>query len=196
VTFGSLNNLAKISDEVLAVWCRLLAAVPDARIALRTGAGRSAEDRIRDCLTRDSIAEDRLVLIGPTATRFDYMKFYHAIDVALDPFPYSGVTTTCDALWMGVPVVSLSGRIGAARQGVRFLRTVGLDELVAETADDYVRFAAGLAGDLPRLSALRASLRERMSRSPLLDSKRLTRNLESAYRAMAEKSLTIRERTT
>jgi predicted O-linked N-acetylglucosamine transferase (SPINDLY family) len=193
VTFACLNNLAKVSDEVLAVWSRVLASVPGSRLLLRTGAGRSAEERICDILARHGISPDRLGLAGRTATRFDYLELYHAVDIALDPFPYNGVTTTCDALWMGVPVISLAGRMSVSRQGVRFLRNVGLDELLAETSEDYVRIASELAGDLSRLAALRAALRERMSRSPLMDAHRLTRDLEAAYRAMWEQWLAARD---
>jgi predicted O-linked N-acetylglucosamine transferase (SPINDLY family) len=181
VTFGCLNSPAKVSDEVLAAWSRVLAAVPGSRLVIRAGVGRSAEERARDLLTERGIAPDRLDFAGPTATRFAYLTLYHAVDIALDPFPYNGVTTTCDALWMGVPVISLAGRMSVSRQGVRFLRSVGLDELLAETPDDYVRIAAELARDLARVSELRAGLRERMSCSPLMDAHRLTRDLEAAY---------------
>ncbi len=115
------------------------------------------------------------------------------MDIALDPFPYNGVTTTCDALWMGVPVISQAGRMSVSRQGVRFLRTVGLDELLAETLEDYVRIATALAGDLARLADLRSGLRERMSRSPLMDAQRLTRDLEAAYVGIWENWLAARE---
>ena len=114
VTFACLNNPAKVSDEVLAVWSRVLAAVPGSRLLLRTGAGRSAEERIRDLLTDCGIAPERLGFAGPTATRFAYLELYHGVDIALDPFPYNGVITTCDALWMGVPVVSQAGRMNVS----------------------------------------------------------------------------------
>ena len=114
------------------------------------------------------------------------ISLYHTVDIGLDPFPYNGVTTTCDALWMGVPVISMAGQISVARQGVRFLRSVGLDELLAQTLEDYVKIASDLARDHARLAALRSALRERMSRSPLVDAQRLTRDLETAYRAMWE----------
>jgi predicted O-linked N-acetylglucosamine transferase (SPINDLY family) len=189
VTFGCLNNPAKVSEEVLAVWSQVLAAVPGSRLLLRNWTGRSAEERTRNLLAGHGIAPDRLVFAGRTATRFDYLALYHALDIALDPFPYNGVTTTCDALWMGVPVISLAGGMSAARQGVRFLRSVGLDELLAESLDDYVRIARDLAGDLARLADLRSGLRARMSGSPLLDAPRLTRDLEAAYRALWEQWL-------
>jgi protein O-GlcNAc transferase len=193
VTFGCLNNPAKVSDEVLAVWSRVLAAVPGSRLLLRTGAGRSAEERIRDLLTACGIAPERLCFADQTATRCAYLELYHAVDIALDPFPYNGVTTTCDALWMGVPVISQAGRMNVSRQGVRFLRTVGLDELLAETLEDYVRIASELAGDLARLADLRSGLRERMSRSPLMDAQRLARDLEAAYVGIWQNRLAARE---
>jgi protein O-GlcNAc transferase len=184
ILLGCLNNLAKVSDEVLSVWSRILVAVPGSQLLLRDEAGSSALERIRGIVSRHGIAPDRLCFVGRVATRSDYLKLYHEVDIALDPFPYNGVTTTCDALWMGVPVISLAGRMCVSRQGVRFLRNVGLDELLAETPDDYVCIAADLADDAPRLATLHFGLRERMRRSPLMNSQRLTRDLEAAYRCM------------
>ena len=109
---------------------------------------------------------------------------YHQADLSLDPFPYAGQTTTCDALWMGVPTVTLAGRTHVARAGLAIMEAVGLGEFVAGSADEYVAIAAEWAGDLPRLSELRSSLRRRMDRSPLCDPARLTRGIESAYREM------------
>ena len=184
VTFGCLNNPAKVSDDVLAVWSRVLASVPGSRLLLRTVVGHDAEKRIREVLTHHGISPERLLAASPAATRFDYLGLYHIVDIGLDPFPYNGVTTTCDAMWLGVPVISLAGQMSVARQGVRFLRSVGLDELLAETPEDYITIASDLARDRARLAALRFTLRERMSRSPLVDARRLTRDLEAAYRAM------------
>jgi protein O-GlcNAc transferase len=189
VTFGCLNNLAKVSEEVLCLWVRILAAVPGSRLLLRSGAGRQAENRVHDILARHAVAPDRVMFHGNTPSRFDYLKLYQAVDLCLDPFPYHGVTTTCDALWMGVPVISLAGQTSVSRQGVRFLTSVGLQELIAETPDVYVRIASDLAGDLPRLTALRCGLRERMRRSPLMDALQLTHHLEEAYRAMWDQRL-------
>ena len=193
VTFGCLNNPAKVSDKVLAVWSRVLVAVPGSRLLIRAGNGRSAEERTRGLLTACGIAAERLEFAGPMPTRFAYLELYHAVDIALDPFPYNGVTTTCDAMWMGVPVIGLAGRMSVSRQGVRFLRAVGLGELLADTLDDYVRIAATLAGDLSRLADLRTGLRERMNRSPLLDAGRLTRDLETAYLGIWKNWLAARD---
>ena len=117
--------------------------------------------------------------------RPEYLRHYtEQIDVGLDPFPYGGHTTTCDALYMGVPVVTLPGELPVSRVALSLLTTLGLGELAARDEDDYVRIAAELAGDLPRLAVLRASLRERMAASPLMDAPRFARNVETAYRSM------------
>jgi predicted O-linked N-acetylglucosamine transferase (SPINDLY family) len=196
VTFGCLNNLAKVTDEVLAVWARVMTSVPGSRLRLPAGAGRAAAERVREILARHGIGPERLLLAGWAATRFEYLALYQDVDIALDPFPYNGVTTTCDGLWMGVPVIALAGRMSVSRQGVRFLRNVGLDELIAETPEDYARIATELADDLRRLAVLRSGLRERMSRSPLMDDERLTRDLESAFQAVHERGLALGDRLT
>ena len=178
VTFASLNTLAKLSEDVLALWLQVLAAVPGSRLLLRTGEGRAGEERIRAAVARHGLSPERVLLLGRTPTRFDYLKLYQEVDLALDPFPYNGVTTTCDALWMGVPVLTLAGRMSVSRYGVRFLSNVGLDELITSSPEAYLRLATELALDLDRLASLRSGLRERMSRSPLMDAARFTRNLE------------------
>jgi predicted O-linked N-acetylglucosamine transferase (SPINDLY family) len=112
------------------------------------------------------------------------LERYHQSDIALDPFPYNGMTTTCEALWMGVPVVTLIGNSGISRASYSLLANVGMADLAAASEDDYIRRATALAQDLPALAAFRADLRERMNRSPLTDASRLARNLEKAYREM------------
>jgi predicted O-linked N-acetylglucosamine transferase (SPINDLY family) len=112
------------------------------------------------------------------------MAHYHEIDMALDPFPYSGGLTTCEALWMGVPVISMLGETFAGRHSASHLRNVGLDDWVAETAEEYLALAEKHSRDLEKLAELRASLRERMATSPLCDGRRYTRDLEAVYRQM------------
>jgi predicted O-linked N-acetylglucosamine transferase (SPINDLY family) len=186
VTFGSLNNLAKVSDEVLGLWARVLAAVPGSRLLLKAAPASPAVGRARQALERHGVGGERLILVDRTGTRHEYLELYDRVDVALDPFPYNGITTTCDALWMGVPVVALAGRTPVARQGVSLLSNVGLRSLVAASPADYVAVAARLAGDLAQLAAWRSGLRGRMSRCPLMAPERLTRRLEAAYRRLAE----------
>jgi predicted O-linked N-acetylglucosamine transferase (SPINDLY family) len=112
----------------------------------------------------------------------DYLRLFHEIDLALDPFPYNGHTTTCDALWMGVPVLTLAGKMAPARISHSLLANVGLGELAVESEAAYIQLAATLARDLPRLQKLRAGLRQRMQASPLMDAPRFARHVEAAYR--------------
>jgi protein O-GlcNAc transferase len=126
---------------------------------------------------------ERLELVGKLAFG-KYLRLYQRIDLGLDPFPYNGMTTTCDALWMGVPVLTLPGEMPASRAGLSLLSNIGLGELVTHSEEDYVRMAVELAGDLPRLADLRTALRSRMLASPLMDALRFARNVEAAYRSM------------
>ena len=113
-----------------------------------------------------------------------YLQLYQEIDIALDPFPFAGGTTTCDALWMGVPVVSLLGNTAVGRGGFSILSNLGLTELVARSTEEYVQIAAALANDFSRMTELRTTLRPRMERSPLMDAPRFARDMEAAYRQM------------
>lgn len=184
VTFGSLNALPKHTPEVFALWARILAAVPGSRLLLkdRSFDHATARGRLEAAFARFGIAADRLVLLGWTAGRNEHLARYGQIDVALDPFPYNGTITSCDALWMGVPLLTLAGRRHAARVGASLLTAVGLEELVATDPDDLVARAAALAGDPVRLGALRAGMRDRLLASPLCDAERFTRTLEGVYR--------------
>ena len=182
VTFGSLNNFSKVNDGVLALWARMLNAIGGSRLMMLCPAGRSRE-RVHAFLGALGIAADRVELVG-FLPRSEYVKLYQRIDLGLDPFPCNGMTTTCDALWMGVPVLTLPGAMPASRAGLSLLSSVGLEELAASSEEDYVRIAVELAGNLPRLADLRAALRPRMQASPLMDAPRFARNVEAAYRTM------------
>ncbi|MEA2631852.1 MAG: protein O-GlcNAc transferase, partial [Chloroflexota bacterium] len=182
ITFGCLNNFCKVTAPTLEVWSRLLRAMPEARLLLHADAG-SHRDRVRDFLTRQGVSPDRLTFSGRMPTP-DYFRMYERIDVALDPFPYGGGTTTCDALWMGVPVVTLAGQTAVGRGGLSILSNVGLSDLVARDSDEYVRICLELARDRSRLNELRASLRARMQRSPLMDAPRFARGIEAIYRTI------------
>jgi predicted O-linked N-acetylglucosamine transferase (SPINDLY family) len=182
VTFGCLNNFCKVTTPVLAAWRDLLGSVPGSRLLLHANTG-SHRGRVHRFFAAGGVEPDRVEFVGymPFA---NYCLLYQQIDIGLDPFPYNGGATTCDALWMGVPVVSLAGTNAVSRAGLSILTNVGLAELVARTPAEYVSIAARLAGDLPRLAALRAGLRERMQASPLTDAPRFARNVEAAYRDM------------
>jgi predicted O-linked N-acetylglucosamine transferase (SPINDLY family) len=178
-----LNNLAKVTPQVIALWSRLLQAVPGSRLLLLAGAGSRTDQRLRDQFRRHHIGGDQLQL-QERVPLDRYLELYRQIDIALDPFPYNGGVTTCDALWMGVPVITLAGDSYVSRQGVSLLSNLGLHDWIAATPEDYVARAARWATDLEGLGRLRAGLRERMRVSPLCDGARFTRRLEEAYRAL------------
>jgi len=181
-TFGCLNDFGKVGRPVLEIWCRLLATVPGSRLVLHAPPG-SARDGVRAVFAQAGLDPDRVRFLGRVPLA-QYLAAYGEIDVALDTFPYGGGRTTCDALWMGVPVVSLTGRTAVGRGGTSILSHLGLSELAAGNADQYVAIAARLGTDLPRLAGLRSGLRERMARSPLMDRDGFARAMEAAYRAM------------
>jgi protein O-GlcNAc transferase len=184
VTFGSLNTYHKISPEVLDLWARLLAAVERAgvksRLLLITPEG-SHRQTIHGFFQQRSIDPSRVELLAPLPYA-DYLRACHRIDIALDPFPHAGATTTLDLLCMGVPVLSLRGATPAGRLGESLLTIADLPDWLAETPDQYIDIAIRFAQDLPRLANLRATLRDKVSRSPLMDAPRFTRHFEQALR--------------
>jgi protein O-GlcNAc transferase len=184
VSFGSFNILSKISDSTLRAWARILSAVPNSQVLIKTRGLAEAvhRDLLSSRMEKFGIAADRVELSQGETDHAAHMQRYREVDIALDTFPYNGTTTTCDALWMGVPVVALAGNRHAARVSSSLLKAAALNELVADNVDDYVALAIGLATDASRLSALHAGLRERLQTSPLMDEERFTRNIEMLYR--------------
>jgi protein O-GlcNAc transferase len=182
ITFGCLNNFSKVTAPTLETWSRILRQMPPARLLLYVPVG-SARARLQEFFSQRDIEANRLEFVAKVPMA-DYFQTYGRIDIALDPFPYGGGTTTCDALWMGVPVVCLAGETAVGRGGVSILTNIGLSELIAQDTDAYVRIAVALAEDRTRLISLRASLRARMRNSPLMDAPRFARHVEVAYRAM------------
>lgn len=182
VTFGALNTFAKASDGVLAAWARILRSLQGSRLILLARSGRSRE-RARRVFVEHDVDPDRVTMVD-YQPRAQYLSLYRDIDVALDTFPHNGGTTSLDAFWMGVPVVTLVGRTAVGRAGLCYASNLDLRELAATTLDEYTEVALRLGGDLPRLERMRGELRARMQRSPLMDAPRFARNLESAYRTM------------
>jgi predicted O-linked N-acetylglucosamine transferase (SPINDLY family) len=182
VTFGCLNNFCKINAAVLKLWAQVLRSVGQSRLMLLAAEG-SARRHTQDLLEQEGVAPDRVVFVS-RRPRSEYLQLYQHIDIGLDTFPYNGHTTSLDSFWMGVPVVTLVGQTVAGRGGLCQLMNLGLPELVAETPEQFVQVAVQLAGDLPRLRELRAGLRDRLERSPLMDAPRFARNVETAYRRM------------
>ncbi len=183
ITFGSFNAFAKIGPTVLATWARLLDAVPGSRLVIVGNAAPSLVEYLTHSFEKHGVETGRLTL-ADRRPREGYLELIRQVDVALDPFPFNGHTTTCDALWQGVPVVTLAGETYVSRFGASAHVNMELESLIAKTPDESVEIAARVAGDVERLAELRASLRQRMAASPLLDSAGFTRELEAAYRKM------------
>ncbi len=183
VTFGCFNAVPKISPATLALWAEILRASPKSRLLLKAATLRDpgAQGCLRAAMAKAGIGSDRVDLLGPTLTNCAHLATYAQVDIALDTFPYHGTTTTCDALHMGVPVVTLAGKTHAARVGVSLLMNLGLQEMIASSPDEYAAIALTLAADVQRLVALRATLRARMAASPLQDAPIFARNVEMAY---------------
>jgi protein O-GlcNAc transferase len=186
ITFGCFNVFRKINFGLVELWADLLQRVSSSRLLLKSaGAGEaSSQQRLREQFARHGIPADRIEMVGRIPDPRRHLEFYGRVDIALDTYPYHGTTTTCEALWMGVPVVSIEGRTHASRVGVSLLNHAGLPELVARDRAQYVDIASGLAANRTRLAEWRRTLRARMSASPLMDGKRLAGDIESAYRQM------------
>jgi predicted O-linked N-acetylglucosamine transferase (SPINDLY family) len=180
ITFGCLNNFCKVNDEVLGLWAKVLGAAEASRLLLLAKQGSHRQQTL-DFLAQRGIAAERVEFVSPLP-RSEYLALYHCIDIGLDTFPYNGHTTSLDSFWMGVPVVTLVGRTVVGRAGHSQSTNLGLAWLTATTPEEYIRIAADLAGDLPRLKDLRAGLRERMRRSPLTDARGFALAIEQAYR--------------
>jgi predicted O-linked N-acetylglucosamine transferase (SPINDLY family)/predicted SAM-dependent methyltransferase len=189
VTFGSFNNLAKITPRVISVWSRVMLALPGSRFIMKRSSFRDAAtvERYRGMFVENDIEPDRVDLIPSTDTHNEHLKIYNSIDIALDSFPYNGTTTTCEALWMGVPVVALAGDRHAGRVGMSLLQRVALDEFVAVNENDYVAKSVALARNGEKLAHLREFLRDRMSASSLCNGPAFCLTLENAYREMWKK---------
>jgi len=184
ITFGSFNSIKKLAPEVVGLWCRLLQEVPDSRLIIKS-AGFNSESACRhfdELFDKAGIAQDRVELRDRVDDKLDHLAAYDEIDIGLDTFPYNGTTTTCEALWMGVPVVSLIGRLHAGRVGLSLLSAIGHPELAAPTPDAYIAAAAGLARDTSRLAELHRTLRDQVRASPLCDAQAFARRFESTLR--------------
>lgn len=184
ITFGSFNNLAKVTPEVIGTWADLLNTVPGTRLLLKNGSFR--DEATRECcydrFRCEGVARERLGLMPGTASLEDHLAAYNGVDIAVDTFPYNGTTTTFEALWMGVPVVTLRGSTHAGRVGLSILSHLGLDNLVAASSRDYIEILSGLAVDYDLLEKYRSTLRERLRMSPLCDAKVIASNIEAGYR--------------
>jgi predicted O-linked N-acetylglucosamine transferase (SPINDLY family) len=182
VTFGCLNQHIKVTRPALELWIQILQALPASRLVLQSLPGTHL-DAIRARFAAEGIAGARLDFV-PRAGRIAYFCRYLEFDLALDPFPYNGHTSTLDALWMGVPVITLAGRTAVGRGGASILSNAGLTEFITRTPEQYVATAVAWGTDLPRLAQLRAELRQRVRTSPLIDGRQYAADVEAAFRRM------------
>jgi protein O-GlcNAc transferase len=186
VTFGSFNNLGKLSAALMESWGKILNGVSNSRLLLK--ALVLADDRTREkvlaLLGRHGVPVDRVELMPPEGETSQHLATYGRVDVGLDTFPFNGATTTAEALWVGVPVVTMSGNTHVSRVGLSLVTSVGLGELCAGDVAGYVATAVKLGNDVERIQRLRETMRQRVERSPLMDAKGFTRAMEAAYREM------------
>lgn len=182
VTFGCLNSFQKVSGPLLRLWIRILQNVPNSRLMLHSYEG-SHRRRVLDLFITEGVDPNRISFVGPQPTP-DYFRQYNAIDIALDTFPYTGGTTTCDALWMGVPAITLVGKTAVSRGGASILTNAGLSDYIANTPQQYIESSIRIALNVQRLAELRAQLREQMQNSRLMDAPRFAREMERAFRQM------------
>lgn len=184
ITYGCMNSLSKITPHVIRLWSKLLHADQASKLLLETEGldSHSMQQRIEHEFACNGVSKERLCLIGRKQEQ-QYI-LYHQIDIALDPFPCNGGTTSLDALWMGVPLISLAGNNFVSRMGVSFLTNLGLKELIAFTEEEYINLAISLGSDVEKLNCMRLSMRQKMQNSPLMQTKKFTHSLESAYRNM------------
>lgn len=186
ITFGCFNSIVKVNEELIALWAVVLREVPGSKIFVKSP---NLDDKrlkadLLDCFERRGIDQGRIIVQGVTNTREEHLARYAMVDIALDSFPYHGTTTTCEALWMGVPVVTLAGKSHVSRVGASLLHAVGLDDQIAESPADYISKAVRLALDRQRCVYLRENLRTIMLASPLMDAAGVTREVEDAYLEM------------
>jgi len=184
LTFGSFNNSVKFNPQLLRLWQRVLEQLPNSKLLIKTKNLDTLEERqiLQDYLARCGLPKDRLILANFVASTQEHLEMYQQVDIGLDTYPYNGATTTCEALWMGVPVITWVGERHAARMGLSILATVGLTDLIAYTPEQYLHIAVKLANNLGYLQTLRQQLRERLQTSPLMDGLTFTRQLEELYR--------------
>ncbi|MDQ7787571.1 MAG: tetratricopeptide repeat protein [Thermodesulfovibrionales bacterium] len=189
ICFGSFNNFSKISAKTVEMWAQILQAVPDASLLLKAKcfADEQTRQHAKKLFSLRNIDIGRIEFLPWEPSSLPHLSLYNRIDIALDTFPYNGTTTTCEALWMGVPVITLAGNTHASRVGVSLLSNVGLPELIAMTPEEYVEKTIQMAHDIAALRRLRAILRDQLEESPLTDAKRFTANLETCYRTIWEK---------
>ncbi|MBM4146320.1 MAG: tetratricopeptide repeat protein [Nitrospira sp.] len=189
ITFGSFNYFPKVSPETVALWSKILKTIPNSRLIMKAlnFSDRTTCQYALEMFAEHDVSAEQITLVSLKPSYREHLVLYNSIDVGLDTFPYNGTTTTCDALWMGVPVISLLGDTHASRVGKSILSNIGLSYLVAKSPDEYLEIAINLSKDLSRLQSLRENCRYMILHSPLTDAKQFTANLEQCYRIIWER---------
>ena len=190
ITLGSFNNLIKVTPKTISMWAEILNSVQDSRLILKWKTFRDQEEqeRIWQAFEYQGVDRERIEL-RPDSFHSEMLQEYKDVDIALDPFPFTGALTTCEALWMGVPVVTMCGSRMVSRQSYSMLCNLGLEDFVARNKDEYVQIVKELSQDTDYLSRLRSTMRERMRSSPLMDYENMTRALETLFRDVWERWL-------
>ncbi len=193
ITFGCFQNMAKVGDDVLDLWAEIMVALPNAKLRWQCKSFRDnlVAEELKQRLVKRGVDSHRITLLG-SVSRDDYLTAHHEVDVILDTFPFTGGTTTCEALWMGVPTLSLAGSTLIARQGASILTTAGLCDWVTETKDEYLSKALSFCNDLKELTNLRAGLRAQVLASPLFDAPRFAKNMEKVLWEMWNESQIVK----
>jgi len=189
ITFGSFNNFSKVTPEIIKVWSKILQSVPNSHLILKNPHISHEKKQYLELFKEEGIPEDRIKLYKTSTRMEEHLKLYNAMDIGLDPFPFNGATTTCEALWMGVPVITLIGDRHVGRVGASILRNVGLSDFIAQDVDGYIKLAINMADNINYLQEIRQGLRERMQSSPLCDHISFTNDVENAYQGMWQKYL-------
>ena len=184
ITFGSFNNLSKITSEVIDVWSKILNLIPKSHLILKCRKLKHNKDYYYELFKNKGIDKDRIQLYEHLPSTGDHLELYNSIDIGLDPFPYNGVTTTCEALWMGVPVITLLGDRHVGRVGASILTNVGLKDFIARDIDSYINLAVKMSANTKKLKEIRMTLRRQMQELPLCDARSFADNVETAYKDM------------
>lgn len=194
ITFGSFNNVRKITKDVISAWSKILAQVPDSRLLLKSAHFQHEvlKQQYYEYFSECGIASERIQLVAKTESTEEHLALYSEVDLCFDTFPYNGTTTTCEALWMGVPVVTYAGKRHSARVSASILKNAGMEEWVAGDLDGYIDLAVQMAIEPDKLAYHRRTLREQMIRSPICDSEGFTRNMEAAYQDMWQRFVASR----
>ena len=184
VTFGSFNNSSKLTPQVIKTWSKILNLVPKSQLVLKCMKLKNNKNYYLELFKNEGITDDRIKFYRHLPSTDDHLKLYNTIDIGLDPFPYNGATTTCEALWMGVPVITLLGDIHVGRVGASILTNVGLTDFITQDIDGYVKLAVKMAANTNYLKTIKETLREQMQRAPICNTQSFANDIETVYHDM------------